>query len=187
LDIVLILSELSFSFDEYLLLNEWVPSNFKNFSIKALHLASKDGFSFSSLKANVEGKTQNLVIFTSENGKRFGFYTPLSLSFTNRTWLTDLSLTSFTFSIDKKMKFKLKEEDKTKCLCINDNHLMLGTGNDIHIYDNSNISNKNYCYTQSGFIAENVSFQTGSEEARKFMTEMESFKLKEIEWYQISI
>ena len=171
--------------EEYKFLNECMSPEFKNFKLHLLHTGNKDGFSISAIKNNVGGKSNNLVIITSENGSRFGFFTPVSFSFNEEKFLPDPSLVSFLFSLDHRAHFKLKKDKKGQAVYDHQTAIVLGKGNDVCILDNSNENDKNYCNILFSYGSPDVSFEFNSDEAKKFMAGSRYFKTREIEWYQV--
>ena len=174
--------------EDYYLINGWMPEGFRNFNVRLLHLGSRNGFSVSAFKTNVAGKSNNLVIITADNGMRFGFYTPLSLTFSKGSWVQDDTLTTFIFSLDKKTKFTLKNDHKQYALYDHSDRVAgVGGGHDIYISDNSNSNTDSYSNLLDSFSSNQCSFQYQSTEAQNYLAGSRNFKTKEIAWYQIYV
>ena len=97
------------SSEELSLLKTWIPFHFSK--IVLLYKASIDGFSAKDFHSKVDGYENTLTIITSENGRRFGGFTPLKFESTDE-FKTDNSLVSFIFSFYWKTKFSLKPGGK---------------------------------------------------------------------------
>ena len=128
---------------DYNKLNNMMPNEFKNFkTLSVLYVASIHGFGANDFHFNVDGRTNILVIITTNEGRRFGAFTCTPFTSSNSYKIGD-HLTSFIFSLDKNTKFNLKKnnnvihdaEDIGPCF---------GNGHDINISSNSNLNILNY-------------------------------------------
>ena len=163
-----------------------MPTGLKNFNITLLHKASKDGWSIDSFVNNVKGKKHNLIIITAENGLRFGVYTPLPFTFSDSGSVTDEYLTSFIFSLDKKIKFSLKPEEKAKAIYGNNKYLLIVGFEEILLNNNPNSTNENWCNILRCYGTETYKYKESTNEAYEKLAGTRNFKTKEVEWYVIN-
>jgi len=179
--------------DEYSFLISCMPEEYKNFRISSLiYKATKDGFSSKDFHFKVFGISNLLIFITSENGNKFGVFTPLSFTGIGN-YKEDCSMMTFIFSLDKRTKFTLKKEFYQYAVYddiiygprFGGNISGMVSNADILIYDNSNENLFSYTDLLSSFENSSLNIKYGSEEARTYLAGSYNFRTVEIEVFQI--
>ena len=119
-------------------------NSFKNFKLKLLFKATKDGFSHLDFKEKCAGKPNTLVIAVTNFDKFIGGFTPLPWDNTEEhVYVKDDSEKSFIFSLNKKQKLRLINAEHAICLSP-DSGPIFGGGSDFEIVDNCNVNYNNF-------------------------------------------
>jgi len=177
-----------------------MPKEFKNFNIKSLiYKATTDGFGSRDFHRKVKGINNILIIITSENGNRFGGFTPLAFT-GNGGHMEDDSLMTFIFSLDKRTKFKLKcreiQDEEDYAIFDNiDYHVVFGgiyetryvdsfTG-DIQLSSYCNKNVESHSKLLNCFENKSLNLKYNTENSKSYLAGSYNFKVKEIEIYQI--
>jgi len=171
---------------EYIQLNEWMPFDFKDFSLKLIYKATEHGFEAVDFHNKVDGVINTLTVITIENGIRIGGFTPVALTGSN-DWKSDDSLKTFIFSLTKKAKFTLQEDQRKYAVCDYNGAGPCFGSCDLFIRNKPHLDNheryKNSTNIQKTFKNHTLNIVNGSQEAQEFMTGSVRFKTREIETY----
>ena len=157
-----------FTQDEYNLLNEWMPSEFKCFNPVLIYKATRDTFAASAFRSKADGIINTIFIGTTESGVKFGVFTVTAFKNEN-SWGTDSSLKSFVFSLTKKVKCNLTDH---RYAIYNGYGPIYGSGFNLYICDNSNINASSYSALGGAYGLKEKLFEDG-------------LKMKELEFYKI--
>jgi hypothetical protein len=151
-----------------------------------LYRATRNGFSSGVFHSKCDGKSNTLTIFKAkESSYIFGGFTSVSW---DRSKKHKSDQNAFIFSLTNKDNTPLKmkidsNEHKYAIRCHPKFGPIFGSGDDIFIADNANISKSNY--SRLGHSYKHPQYAFGTNEAKTFLAGSNRFQLDEIEVYQI--
>ena len=128
--------------DEYNLINDWVPEEFKDFKPVLLYKATRDTFTAFAFHSKVNKIENTLFIGTTKSGVKFGGFTSVVFDMSD-TWKEDPSKKSFIFSLTKKVKYCLTTKRNAIYDCLTHGPIF-GSGSNISICSDSNTNTGSY-------------------------------------------
>lgn len=124
--------------------NKTNSNSIKNFKLKLLFKASKDGFSHLDFKRKCCGKPNTLVIAINNYNNIIGGFTPLPWdNAEEHVYIKDESDKSFIFNVNRKEKLRLINNEHAICIGP-DCGPIFGGGSDFEIVDNCNVNYNNF-------------------------------------------
>ena len=148
---------------------------------KLIYRATRDGFGATDFHSKCDSYQNSFVIIKSTNGNVFGGYTQQSWSGINQ-YKADPNAFLFSFINQHNTKVTMKCTISSYAIYANKTYgLSFGCGDDLHICNNSNISNGSY--SNLGKIYKHPNYANGSDEAKSFLAGSYNFLTTEIEVY----
>ena len=166
-----------------------MPNELKGFILFSLYKATRDGFSSKNFHEKVDYYPNTLTIITSEHNLRFGAFTPIEFTSSNE-FKADNSMKTFLFSLSKQTKFALKSShyDNTIYDCSTYGPVFGGgnsKGNDIQISSNADKNTNSYTNLLNSFENNYINMSYNTEYAKSYLAGSYSFKVKEVEVFQV--
>ena len=150
-----------------------------------LYRATRDGFAAASFHAKCDHQPRTLTIIKTTSGCVFGGYTSLGWN-SSSGWRTDPD--AFLFSL---VNFRcvprlmpVKVGDRYSIYCNASNGPVFGSGNSIHISNNSNSTMESY--SDLGQSYEFTLYSYGTVAAQSFLAGIRNFQTTEIEVFQLN-
>jgi hypothetical protein len=149
-----------------------------------LYRGSRDGFKASDFNTHCNDKPNTLTIIQSTNGNIFGGFTSAqwdlssSMQFDNKAFIYSL-----VNKENRPLLFEHSSTDKNSICSCRYYGPMFGLGQDLIIYDNSNIFSKSY--SNLGKTYTHPEYPYGSEKTKTILAGSFYFQVQEIEVFQM--
>ena len=153
----------------------------KKFASNLLYRATSDGFTYSAFHNKCDGKGATISLIKSEDGLVFGGYASKSWNSGN-THISDPN--AFLFSVTKRSAFAIKSSKKGEALSPYTGLLCSFGAGDLYIYQGCDKSASSYSDLGMSYSSHGMAY--ASTEARDFLAGSYTFKVLEVEVYQIS-
>jgi len=161
------------------LLGRWIEeASGSTFKLQLLWRGTTDGFRASTFHSKCDDKGPTLTIILSNKDCIFGGYS-------SKSWKSSGGFVSdekaFIYSLTHKTKHAKQKSEDYSIYCRGNYGPTFGSGNDIHIIDKCNTSDKNYSNGNHTYEL------PAGVEVRTYFAGIVNFKVKEIEVYSVII
>ncbi len=160
-------------------LEQWF--NGRKFTLELLYRGSENGFYSNCFRPRVHLRDKILIVAQSEQGKKFGGYTSLTLTDYNSGSNYFIDRDAFVFSLSQQTKHSLKPGGEGNAIHYGSGYVFsFGSGHDFCLADNCNNNTSSYCKLGCSYLLpEGLTYNT--DPSKNYLAGEHKFKVQEIE------